>query len=133
MSTIYNLSLNITSNSQTIALTSTYTNITKMRVRTFKYTTASINNYNMLIAITNWTANNRYEDGVSGLTYTKLIVLPPITSTTVICDFGLTGIWDQESTTPLTFNSLVFTISINGVTTTDITPSNPVILELALQ
>ena len=120
------------SSSSLVSLSEPVSNITKMKVKGLRYTTASLGNEIMTIDITGF-SNTKYVDG-SGKTYkcTKVIYLPAYDDT--FCHYvneSQTNYFDAINKEPIrSLASFQINILINGAFSSDISSTNPLYLEL---
>ena len=110
-------------------------NVSKLKVKFVSYTTASANQKIMTFKISQFNSNVYY-DGTNIIKYSKIIALPPSTSTPVI--------YTNEQTEPDVFiddivstqngiTQLTIEILIDNAYSADITGANPVHIELLIQ
>jgi len=123
---VYSETFTLTSNLSQITFKNKLSKATKLKINQFVYTTASLNNYIMLIILSNWTGQNSYQNTF----YTKNIVMPRTTQTS--CDYeSLAGVWDVELTQPTIIGTHILQLYINNnPSNDDITSENPVYIEI---
>ena len=82
----YSFALQITSPSSTISLPIKMSQVSRLRIKSVRYNTATTGNIFMLIDLKGWDNNSVYYDGSNIIPYTKFLVLPPSINTPLIFD-----------------------------------------------
>ena len=132
----YSFALKIESPSSTISLPIKMSSVSRMRIKSVRYNTASTGNVFMLIDIKGFNNNSVYFDGISVIPYTKFLILPPSINTPLIFDNPYNTSFDVIMQDPYTnFASFFMNISINNdnATSNDISPSNPLYIEIYVE
>ena len=132
----YSFALQITSPSSIISLPIKMSQVSRLRIKSVRYNTATTGNIFMLIDLKGWDNNSVYYDGSNIIPYTKFLVLPPSINTPVIFDNPYNTSFDvirQDAYSSIT--SFFLNISINNSNTisNDISPSNPLYIEIYVE
>ncbi len=132
----YSFALQITSPSSTISLPIKMSQVSRLRIKSVRYNTATTGNIFMLIDLKGWDNNSVYYDGSNIIPYTKFLVLPPSINSPVIFDNPYNTSFDvirQDAYSSIT--SFFLNISINNSNTisNDISPSNPLYIEIYVE
>ena len=133
----YSFALVITSQSQIISLpVKKNISVSRMRIKSVSYNTASTGNKFILINIRGFNENSIYYDGYSVIPYTKFLLLPPSINTPILYtntqndSFDVIKNDEQSELTNFTIDSLIN----NSVTiSNDISPSNPLFIEIYVE
>ena len=133
----FSFALVITSQSQIISLPiKKNISVSRMRIKSVSYNTASTGNKFILINIRGWNENSIYYDGNSVIPYTKFLLLPPSINTPILytnpynTSFDVIKNDQQSELTNFTIDSLINnSVSLSN----DISPSNPLYLELYIE
>jgi len=130
----FNYCFKLTTNVSQINLPYAIPSAESLRVNFVSYKTASANQKTMLFKINHFD-NNYFYDGVDLIKYTKIILLPPSNSTPVIFE-NLSNQADVKldtTTSQTSISSLRIEIMIDNAFSADISPSNPVYIELTIR
>lgn len=125
--------LTLTQPEMTFDLKSGYINVTGSHLKWLTYVTASTGNTDMTIQITQLgEAGTKFTDprGGNKKYYVSMPLDPSAQVTNIYANY--TGALDAIYSIPKSFNNLSFTVLINGLLANDVTPSNPIELELVL-
>ena len=133
----FSFALVITSQSQIISLpVKKNISVSRMKIKSVSYNTASTGNKFILINIRGWNENSIYYDGQSVIPYTKFLLLPPSINTPILYSnlnndsFDVIKNDQQSELTNFTIDSLINnSVSLSN----DISPSNPLYLELYIE
>ncbi len=90
----------------------------------------------MLIDIKGWNNNAVFYDGNAVLPYTKFIIMPPSIGTPMMFDNHYNTSFDvikQDAFSSITSFFLNISINNNTVTSNDISPSNPLYIEIYVE
>ena len=82
----YSFALKITSPSSTISLPVKMSTVSRLKIKSLTYTTASTGNIFMLVDVKGWENNAIFYDGISVIPYTKFLLLPPAINTPILYD-----------------------------------------------
>ncbi len=132
----YSFALKIVSPSSTISLPVKMSSVSRLKIKSLSYITASTGNIFMLVDVKGWENNAVYYDGISVIPYTKFLLLPPAINTPILYDNLNQNSFDVIRQDPYTnFSSVFIEISINNSNSisNDISPSNPLYIELYLE
>jgi len=120
--------LKITNSIVDINLPRKITNISSIRIKQIRYKTASNNNEIMYIIIRDFTNKIYYDGSTNVIFYTKCIPLPNTTNTLIFNENNEFN--DVCNIVPKDINILSLEVMINGLYSVDISPNNPLYLEL---
>ena len=132
----YSFALQVTSPSSTISLPIKMSSVSRLRIKSIRYTTASTGNIFMLIDIKGWNNNAVFYDGNSVIPYSKFIIMPPSIGTPMMFDNHYNTSFDvikQDAFSSITSFFLNISIYNNTVTNNDISPSNPLYIEIYVE
>ena len=132
----YSFALQVTSPSSTISLPIKMSSVSRLRIKSIRYTTASTGNIFMLIDIKGWNNNAVFYDGNSVIPYSKFIIMPPSIGTPMMFDNPYNTSFDvikQDAFSSITSFFLNISINNNTVTSNDISPSNPLYIEIYVE
>ncbi len=82
----YSFALQVTSPSSVISLPIKMSSVSRMRIKSVSYTTASTGNIYMLINVKGWDNNSVFYDGNAVIPYTKFLLMPPSINTPMLYD-----------------------------------------------
>ena len=121
----------LTSSVTDINLVTPIENVTKGKVKMISYTTGSANNIHLMILINGFNTNI-FQFGSNEIRYFKMLELPASSGSPVY--------WEPATASPDVIlseqkrtNKLSIQVMINGSITSDITPSNPLLIELTFE
>jgi hypothetical protein len=128
----YSYCIKITSAQTQINLPFPIDNVSKMKVKKIRYTTASSGNEYLLVKISGW-ADNIFIDKTTGMLhyYTVFMGLDTSLGSMQYAENPFT-IYDIEKETPFKINSFNIEILINGQWAVDISTVNPLYVEFQL-
>lgn len=108
-------------------------NSNSLRIKQFRYITASSNNSYMMIKITGFN-NNIYFDGTKKEHYAKILSLPPSTLTPVIYEalVETPDVLVDKVSAQNGVSDLHIELLLDGAYSADISPSNPVFMEISI-
>lgn len=109
-------------------------NVSKLKVKFVSYKTATADQKIMTFKISQFN-NNVYYDGTSIIKYSKIIALPPTTSTPVIYDNQFTDpdvLIDENHISQNGISQLTIEILIDNAYSADITSTNAVYIEVLI-
>ncbi len=133
----FNFALTITSQNQSISLpVKKNIIINRMRIKSVAYNTASTGNKFLLIDIRGWDENSIYYDGNNVIPYTKFLLLPPSINTPILFDNPFNDSFDvikNDKQSELSFFNITCLINNSISISNDISPTNPVYLEIYLE
>ena len=132
----YSFALQITSSSSIISLPIKMSSVSRMRIKSLRYTTASTGNIFMLIALNGWTQNSVFYDGNNIIEYTKFLIMPPSIGTPMLFDNPYNNSFDvirQDPYSSITSFFLNISINNNSATSNDISSSNPLYIEIYVE
>lgn len=131
---LFNYTFKLTDPVTRINLPRAIKNSESMRVKFLRYITASSNNSTMMIKITGFN-NNIYFDGTKTEYYAKMIGLPPSTLTPIIYEalVETPDVLVDKVSHQNGISDLHIELLLDNQYSTDISPSNPVILEIEIQ
>ena len=122
----------ITASEQTIRLTTGYEDIRAIKVNWYQYVTASTGGQQLTITIDEFSNAGTSQLNTGG--NRKYFFAQPIDPS-----LGVTNLYgnpfqtyDKYFQEPIAFNQLSVHVSINGILTNDLSPSNPLTIELGL-
>ena len=122
--------LELTSPISNISLPEKISNIQRLRVNKVRYVTASLNNHYMIINIKGWNDSSWLFNGTQVLPLTCFLILPPTTLTLSYYE-NTNMLFDSEKDQPIaSLSNFMIELLIDGNYSSDISPSNPVYLEL---
>ena len=131
---VKNYSLQFNSSVSVVTLPHVIENVSKLKIQQIRYVTQSGDNKFMLIKFAGWTDSNYFFNGVTLQDYTKFIPLIHKTDSLIMSEYTSSNTWDVEKTTAVSsLNSFRCEILIDGEYSSDITPSNPLFIEIALE
>ena len=133
----FNFALTVTSQSQIIGLpVKKNITVSRMRIKSVSYTTASTGCKFILIDIAGWNENSIYYDGSAIIPYTKFLLLPTAINTPILFSNPYNTSFDvikNNLYSELTCFKITCLINNNVSISNDISPSNPLYLELYLE
>ena len=131
---VKNYSLQFNSSVSVVTLPHIIENVSKLKVQQIRYVTQSADNKFMLIKFAGWCDNNYFFNGTTLQDYTKFIPLIHKTDSLILSEYTSSNTWDVEKTTAVSsLNSFRCEILIDGQYSSDITPSNPLFIEIVLE
>jgi hypothetical protein len=130
-----NYALKLTDSQTIVNLPVKLNGVKKLKIKSFKYQTATDGNDFMLVNISGWNENSVYYDGAKPLNFTKLIFLPALKDQTALYENpSSTDYYDVIRSTKVdSLANFQIELKIDGSYTSDITVSNPVYLELYVE
>jgi len=133
-SNLFNYTFKITNPVMRINLPYVIKNSNSMRVKQCRYITASSNNEYLMVKITGFN-NNIYFDGTKTEHYAKILSLPPSTLTPIIYEalVETPDVLVDKVSAQNGIADLHVELLINGVYSADISPSNPLYLEIEIK
>jgi len=131
---LFNYTFKLTDPVTRINLPYAIKNSESMRVKFLRYITASANNSTMMIKITGFN-NNIFFDGTKTEFYAKMIGLPPTTQTPIIYEalVETPDVLIDKVSSQNGISDLHIELLIDNQYLSDISPSNPVILEIEIR
>ena len=132
----YSFALQIISPSSTISLPIKMSQVSRLRIKSVRYNTATTGNIFMLIDLKGWDNNSVYYDGSNIIPYTKFLVLPPSINTPLIFDNPYNTSFDvirQDAYSSITSFFLNISINNSNLISNDISPSNPLYIEIYVE
>ena len=129
----YSFALKIISPSSTISLPIKMSSVSRLRIKSLSYTTGSSGCIFMLVDLKGFNNNSVFYDGNSVLPYTKFLLMPPSINTPMLFDNLFQNSFDVIKQIPFSnFATVFINISIinDTIKSNDITPSNPLYIEL---
>lgn len=125
--------LTLTQPEMSFDLKSGYTNVTGSHLLWSTYVTTSTGNTEMTLKIAELgEAGTKFMDtkGANKKYFVSIPLDPSAQVTNIYANY--TGALDKTYKIPISINNLSFQVLINGLLANDVTPSNPIELELAL-
>ena len=132
-SNLFNYTFKLTNSVVVINLPYAIKNAESMRVKQARFITASSNNAYMMLKVSGFNTNI-YFDGAKTEHYSKILLLPPSTLTPILYE-ALTNTPDVKINPVSSQNGIAdlkIEILIDGVYSPDISPSNPLLLEIEI-
>ncbi len=132
----YTFALQITSPDSIVSLPIKMSAVSRMRIKSLRYTTASTGNIFMLINVQGWATNSVFYDGNNVFGYTKWLILSPAISTPVLFDNPYNSSFDviqQNPISSITSFRLIFSINNSNTISNDINVNNMIYLELYVE
>lgn len=130
----YSFALKLTSCVSDVSLPVKMDGVNKLRIKSLSYVTATGSNRFLLIKINGWEENQLYFDGIINKSYTKFLLLPSSINTQQ--DYENTDIRTFDiikSTKMSSINNFNIQCLINGDPSSDISPSNPIYMEIYVE
>ena len=116
-----------------INLSQPYSYVKKLRISRLLYKTASVGNYILLIIVSGFHEQHKYNHNNRTTTYTKLMILPRVSAVEIDYECE-SDIWDCTKDRPTPINSFMCELVINNdYSITDISPSNPIYIEFEME
>lgn len=127
----YNYTLILNKPDEIIQLPQKWNDVSKLRVRAFRYTTQQQNQKFMTINISGWNENNYLFNTETNkhVQYTKFLLLPDSQFTTSRFT-NVSDYFDVIKKDKTSFANIEITCKIDGEVANDITSLNPVIIEI---
>ena len=132
----YSFALQVTSPSSVISLPIKMSSVSRLRIKSLSYTTGSSGCIYMLVDIKGWDNNSVFYDGNSVIPYTKFLLMPPSINTPMLFDNPYNTSFDvirQDAYSSITSFFLNISINNSTVKSNDITPSNPLYIEIYVE
>ena len=132
----YTFALQINSPDSIVSLPIKMSAVSRMRIKSLRYTTASTGNIFMLINVQGWATNSVFYNGNSTIPYTKWIILPPSIGTPILFDNPYNSSFDviqQNPISSITSFRLIFSINNDNTISNDISSSNPIYIEIFVE
>jgi len=133
-SNLFNYTFNLTNSITRVNLPYNIKNSGSLRIKQARYITASPNNLYMMIKISGFN-NNIFFDGNKTEHYAKMLLLPPSTLTPILYEAYTESpdVLIDKIATQSGISDLHIELLIDGVYSSDISPSNPMILEIEIR
>ena len=132
----YTFALQISSADSIVSLPIKMSAVSRMRIKSLRYTTASTGNIFMLINVQGWTNNSIFYDGNNIIPYTKWLLIPPSIGTPILFDNPYNTSFDviqQNPISSITSFRLIFSINNDNTISNDISTSNPIYIEIYVE
>lgn len=128
----YSYAFRLTSHLSYVELPRKLNNVRKLKVKSLKYITKTLNNEYLLISISGWTDNASFFAGYNQhKEYTKYLPLNGTVETqNVYLNNNVTDFDVIKTNSVANVGNLQIEITIDGTYNNDISPSNPILLEL---
>lgn len=125
--------LELTSPISNISLPEKMSNISKLRVNKIRYVTAALSNHYLIVNIKGWNDSSWFFNGSQVIPMTCFMMLPPTNNTLAYFE-NTNNNFDSIKTQPISsLSNFTIELLIDNTFSTDISPSNPVHIELYVE
>lgn len=127
----YTYTLKLTNPYSIVSLPVIMSNVNKMRIKSLRYVTANTGNEFLIVHISGWDNNNTYFDGEKNINYTKFMNLSNTTLTLNLYENNDNNWHDVVLKHDVgSISNFHIKLLINGEFNNEISPSNPIYIEI---